>query len=77
MSLLALVPSALVGNINVPVNSIKEFVEQEKARPGTFQIGISTPTSQVNVGLLNIMAGTNFGIMSDGSPANFPVLSGT
>src|SRR6266516_3452873 len=63
VSLLALVPSALVGNINIPVNSIKELVEQEKARPGTFQIGISTPTSQVNVGLLNMMAGTNFGIV--------------
>src|SRR5215470_10011490 len=31
-----------------------------KAAPGGFQIGISTPTSQVNVGLLNMMAGTNF-----------------
>jgi tripartite-type tricarboxylate transporter receptor subunit TctC len=50
----------VVGNINIPVNSIKELVEQEKAKPGTFQIGISTPTSQVNVGLLNMMAGTNF-----------------
>src|SRR6202049_160810 len=63
VSLLALVPSALVGNINISVSSIKELVEQEKARPGTFQIGISTPTSQVNVGLLNMMAGTNFGIV--------------
>src|SRR5713101_3500395 len=60
VSLLALVPSALVGNINIPVNSIRELVEQEKAKPGSFQIGISTPTSQVNVGLLNMMAGTNF-----------------
>src|SRR5262245_38597825 len=60
ISLVALVPSALVGNVNTPVNSIKELVDQEKARPGTFQIGISTPTSQVNVGLLNQMAGTNF-----------------
>ena len=60
VSLIALVPSALVGNINVPVNTIKELVDQEKAKPGTFQIGISTPTSQVNVGLLNMMAGTNF-----------------
>jgi tripartite-type tricarboxylate transporter receptor subunit TctC len=60
VSLIALVPSALVGNINVPVNTIKELVEQEKAKPGTFQIGISTPTSQVNVGLLNMMAGTSF-----------------
>jgi tripartite-type tricarboxylate transporter receptor subunit TctC len=63
VSLLALVPSALVGNIDIPVNSIKELVDQEKAKPGTFQIGISTPTSQVNVGLLNMMAGTNFGIV--------------
>ncbi len=60
ISLVALVPSAVVGNINVPVNSIRELVDREKAKPGTFQIGISTPTSQVNVGLLNQMAGTNF-----------------
>jgi tripartite-type tricarboxylate transporter receptor subunit TctC len=60
VSLIALVPSAVVGNINIPVDSIRELVEQEKAKPGTFQIGISTPTSQVNVGLLNMMAGTNF-----------------
>jgi tripartite-type tricarboxylate transporter receptor subunit TctC len=63
VSLIALVPSALVGNINIPVNSIKELVEQEKAKPGSFQIGISTPTSQVNVGLLNMMAGTAFGMV--------------
>jgi tripartite-type tricarboxylate transporter receptor subunit TctC len=60
VSLIALVPSAVVGNINIPVNSIRELVDREKAKPGTFQIGISTPTSQVNVGLLNQMAGTNF-----------------
>jgi tripartite-type tricarboxylate transporter receptor subunit TctC len=60
ISLVALVPSAVVGNIKIPVNSIRELVDQEKAKPGTFQIGISTPTSQVNVGLLNQMAGTNF-----------------
>jgi hypothetical protein len=63
VSLLALVPSALVGNINIPVNSIKELIEQEKAKPGSFQIGISTPTSQVNVGLLNMMAGTAFAMV--------------
>src|SRR5438874_2669848 len=63
ISLIALVPSAVVGNINIPVNSIGERVEQEKAKPGTFQIGISTPTSQVNVGLLNMMAGTAFGMV--------------
>src|SRR5215475_14215395 len=51
ISLIALVPSAVVGNINIPVDSIGELVDREKAKPGTFQIGISTPTSQVNVGL--------------------------
>jgi len=63
VSLVALVPSALVGNVGIPVNSIRELVEKEKAKPGTFQIGVSTPTSQVNVGLLNMMAGTNFSMV--------------
>ena len=57
ISVIALVPSAVVGNIKIPIDSIKELVDREKAKPGTFQIGISTPTSQVNVGLLNMMAG--------------------
>src|SRR3954470_3565996 len=47
--LVALVPSAVVGNIRSAPDSIRELVDQEKAKPGTFQIGISTPTSQVNV----------------------------
>src|SRR5438128_1971839 len=41
ISLIALVPSAMVGNINIPVNSIKELVEQEKAKPGPSQSGRS------------------------------------
>jgi tripartite-type tricarboxylate transporter receptor subunit TctC len=60
VSLIALVPSALVGNVKLAPDTLKELVEREKAKPGTFQIGISTPTSQVNVGLLNQMAGTDF-----------------
>jgi len=59
ISLIALVPSALVANNNVPAKTLKEVIDLEKAKPGTFQIGVSTPTSQVNVGLLNMMAGTN------------------
>src|SRR4249919_2141500 len=39
VSLLALVPSALVGNINVPVDSVRELIDKEKAKPGSFQIG--------------------------------------
>ncbi len=60
VSLIALVPSALVANLKVPANSLKELIDLEKANPGTYQIGVSTPTSQVNVGLLNMMAGTSF-----------------
>jgi tripartite-type tricarboxylate transporter receptor subunit TctC len=63
VSLIALVPSALVANINVPANSIKEVVDLEKAKPGTFMIGNSTPTSQVAIELLNMMAGTKMQII--------------
>jgi tripartite-type tricarboxylate transporter receptor subunit TctC len=59
VSLVAAVPSALTANIKVPVNSLKELIDAEKAKPGTFQIGVSTPTSQVAIGLLNQLAGTN------------------
>src|SRR5207253_10957878 len=40
VSLIALVPSAVVGNINIPVDSMREVVDREKAKPGSFQIGI-------------------------------------
>src|SRR3954464_6961797 len=50
ISLIARVPSGLVANINVPVNDLKELIALERQKPGRFQIGISTPTSQVNVG---------------------------
>ena len=55
----AAVPSALTANIKVQPNTLKEVIEAEKAKPGTFQIGVSTPTSQVAIGLLNQLAGTN------------------
>src|SRR5215207_8846772 len=60
ISLIALVPSALTANNKLPVKTLKELIDLEKSKPGTYQIGVSTPTSQVNVGLLNMMAGTNF-----------------
>src|SRR5437667_5498796 len=65
VSLLALVPSVLLGNIKIPIDSIKELVDREKPKPGTFQIWISTATSQVNVGLLNCMAGPKFATIRD------------
>ena len=59
VSLIALVPSAITANIKTPVNSLKDIIDAEKAKPGTFQIGVSTPTSQVAIGLLNSRAGIN------------------
>jgi tripartite-type tricarboxylate transporter receptor subunit TctC len=61
--LLASIPSALVANLKVPANSLAEMIALEKARPGTFLIGNSTPTSQVAIELLNMMAGVKMGIV--------------
>ena len=47
ISLIAYVPSVLETNINTPVNSVKDVIDQEKAQPGKYMIGVSTPTSQV------------------------------
>ena len=63
VSLVALVPSAITASINNPANTLKEAIDIEKAKPGTFQIGVSTPTSQVAVGLLNMLAGINMTIV--------------
>lgn len=59
VSLVAAVPSALIASVKNPANMLKEVIDIEKGKPGTFQIGVSTPTSQVAVGLLNMRAGTN------------------
>lgn len=57
VSLIALVPSVVEANIKVPANTIKDVIDQEKAKPGTYMVGVSTPTSQVTGELLNMMAG--------------------
>jgi tripartite-type tricarboxylate transporter receptor subunit TctC len=59
VTLVAAVPSALTANSKVQARTLNEVIEAEKAKPGTFQIGVSTPTSQVAIGLLNQLAGTN------------------
>ena len=53
----AFIPSVMEANKDVPVNSVKDVIEQEKAKPGKFLVGVSTPTSQVIVGLFNQLAG--------------------
>ena len=63
ISLIALVPSAFVANNAVPAKTLPELVAQEKAKPGTYLIGSSTPTTQVGIELLNMLAGIKFGIV--------------
>jgi tripartite-type tricarboxylate transporter receptor subunit TctC len=63
ISLIAFVPSAFVANNAVPARTLPELVAQEKARPGTYLIGSSTPTTQVGIELLNMLAGIKFGIV--------------
>src|SRR4029077_16493386 len=43
IALVADVPSVLEANIKVPVNSVKELIDLAKAKPGTLNIGVSTP----------------------------------
>jgi tripartite-type tricarboxylate transporter receptor subunit TctC len=57
ISQVAFIPSVLEANKDVPVSSVKDVIEQEKAKPGKFLVGVSTPTSQVIVGLFNMLAG--------------------
>jgi tripartite-type tricarboxylate transporter receptor subunit TctC len=59
VSLIAQVASVLEANIKVPVNNVKELIAAEKAKPGSFLVGVSTPTSQVTAALINMMAGIN------------------
>ena len=59
VALIALGPSAIVANNNVPATSLRAMIEMEKSKPGTFFVGVSTPTSQVAAGLLNQLAGVN------------------
>jgi len=57
------VPSAFVANNAVPAQTLPELVALEKAKPGTYLIGSSTPTTQVGIELLNMLAGIKFGIV--------------
>jgi tripartite-type tricarboxylate transporter receptor subunit TctC len=63
ISLIATVPSAFVVNNAVPATTLTEFVAQERAKPGTYLIGSSTPTTQVGIELFNMLAGIKLGIV--------------
>jgi tripartite-type tricarboxylate transporter receptor subunit TctC len=62
ISLVAYIPSVMEANVNTPVNSVKDVIALDKAKPGTL-IGVSTPTSQVIIGLFNAMAGTKLAMV--------------
>ncbi len=59
VALIARIPSAIVANLNVKANTLQDLIAEEKAKPGTFFVGVSTPTSQVAAGQLNQLAGIN------------------
>jgi tripartite-type tricarboxylate transporter receptor subunit TctC len=57
ISLVADVPSVIEANIDVPVKTVQDIIDQEKANPGKLLMGYSTPTSQVTAELLNMRSG--------------------
>jgi tripartite-type tricarboxylate transporter receptor subunit TctC len=63
ISLIAFVPSAFVANNAVPATTLPDLIAQERTKPGTYLIGSSTPTTQVGIELLNMLAGVKFGIV--------------
>ena len=57
VTLVARVPSVIEASNSVTANTLKEIIDQEKAKPGTFMLGYATPTSRVTGEWLNITAG--------------------
>lgn len=53
------IPSIFEANNNVPVKTVQDVISLAKAKPGALNIGVSTPTSQVQASLFNMMAGVN------------------
>ena len=52
-----------MANNGAPAETLPELIAQEKAKPGTYLIGSNTPTTQVGIELLNILAGIKFSIV--------------
>ena len=57
VTLVARVPSVIEANNSVTASTVQDIITQEKAKPGTFLMGYSTPTSQVTGELFNMRAG--------------------
>jgi tripartite-type tricarboxylate transporter receptor subunit TctC len=63
VSLIARVPSVIEANNSVTANTVKDIIDQEKAKPGSLLMGYSTPTSQVTAGLLDMRAGIKLALV--------------
>jgi tripartite-type tricarboxylate transporter receptor subunit TctC len=53
------IPSVFEANNNVPVKTVQDVINLAKSKPGELNMGVSTPTSQVQASLFNMMAGVN------------------
>ncbi|MEI6304248.1 MAG: tripartite tricarboxylate transporter substrate-binding protein, partial [Betaproteobacteria bacterium] len=58
VSLIAIVPSMLVANLNAPFNSVPELIAYSKANPGKVMFGSGTIAMQLAGELFNNMTGT-------------------
>ena len=58
VTLVARVPSVLEANNSVSADTVQDIIAQEKAKPGTFLMGYSTPTHQVTGELFTCVPGS-------------------
>jgi tripartite-type tricarboxylate transporter receptor subunit TctC len=58
VSLIAIVPTMLVVNKDVPVNNVRELIALAKSRPGQIMMGSGTVATHLAGELFNSMAGT-------------------
>ena len=58
VSLIAIVPTVLVVNSQLPVNNVRELIALDKSRPGQVMFGSGTLASQLAGELFNSMTGT-------------------
>jgi tripartite-type tricarboxylate transporter receptor subunit TctC len=63
VTLVARVPSVIEANNSVTANTVQQLIDQERAKPGTYLMGYSTPTSQVTAELFNMRAGIKIALV--------------
>jgi tripartite-type tricarboxylate transporter receptor subunit TctC len=63
ITLVAVVPSVIEANNAVTAKTVQDIIDQERAKPGKFLMGYSTPTSQVTGELFNMRAGIKIALV--------------